>query len=260
MNNSINMNNRLDKLYDSNEPGIRNLVDKCDTYLNIYSKLKNDIIIINSSLITWYNTWVNDPSLNEFSAYGDPSLNLMLYYNKNMFVALQNILTNQYNFIKSINGFRLPNGECVTFTPNTSIGGINTATNQIRHIRARFNLGTVSNIGIDSSSNQIVDFKSLLNLTTTSTTLDLSSNRYFAKYYYQIGLFPLESYEVDIWFSGTQSGTISQLFKSVIGFIGENSDIGYGTSIIEKNNRLIEQLVFSINMVNDLKKMLTYFA
>lgn len=254
------MNNRLDKLYDSNEPGIRNLVDNCDIYLNIYSKLKNDIILINSSLTTWYNTWINDPSLNEFSSSSDPSLNTILNYNKSMFVALQNILINQFNFMKSIKSLRLSNGDSVTFLPNTSIGGINTCTNQMRYIRARFNLGAVSNIGIDSSSNKIVDFKSLLNLTSTSTALDISSNRYIAKYYYQIGVFPLESYEIDTWFSGTQSGTISQLFKSVIGFVGENSDDGDGTSIIEKNNRLIEQLVFSINMVNDLKKMLTYFA
>ena len=37
------MDTRLAKLYDTNEPGIRSLADICDVYINVYSKLKNNI-------------------------------------------------------------------------------------------------------------------------------------------------------------------------------------------------------------------------
>jgi len=251
---SNNMSNRVDKLYDSNEPGIRSLTEVCDIYLNIYSKLKNDIIITNSSLLGWYTTWMNDASLNQFLGSTDPSLNAVFTNNRNMFTSLQLILTTQYNLTKSIKTIRLPNGDCTVFTPNTPLG-TGTILNQMRSIKARYNLGQASNIGVDVSAGGVIDFKDL-----TVSSFDTATSRYISKYYYQIGTFPLEKIEVDTWFGSSSAGTLSQFFKNVIGFVGEDGAVGPTTSIIERNNRLVEQLAFSINMITDLKKMLTYFA
>jgi hypothetical protein len=248
------MNSRLDRLYDTNEPGIRNLAETCDIYLNVYSKLKNNIIVTNSALTSWYNTWI----IQYDGETNDPSLNDIYSVNKNIFKDLQDILKNQYTFFYSVKSSRLPNGDCICFKidlPN----GVANVTNQTRDIRARFNLGTVSNLGLDISTSNVID--------TRDTTQDLSSNHFLVKHYYQIGTFALEKIEIDTYFGFETIGSISSLYKKII---GSNSDCCSGTdgveevengnSIIEKNNRLIEQLVFSINMINDLKKMLTYFT
>ena len=243
------MNSRLERLYDTNEPGIRNLAETCDIYLNVYSKLKNNIIVTNSALTSWYNTWIiqYDGEIN------DPSLNDIYSVNKNIFKDLQDILANQYTFFKSVKSSRLPNGDCISFVIDLP-DGIANVTNQTRYIRARYNLGTVSNLGLDISTSNVIN--------TRDTTQDLSSNHFLMKYYYQIGTFSLEKLEIDTYFSTENIGAISNLYKKIIGSSGDCGvdEIEDGTSIIEKNNRLIEQLVFSINMINDLKKMLTYFT
>jgi hypothetical protein len=245
---------RLGGLYDTNEPGIRNLVEVCDVYLNIYNQLKNQYIITNSSLNGWYNTWKNDASLNQFLAVEDPSLNEVLFNNKNIYKTVQDILANQYNFTKSVKGFRLPNGDTAVFAPNipTGAGGVR---NQVRVMKARYNMGAISNIGIDLSTNHIMDLKNL-----DISNFNLQANRYITKYYYQIGTFGIEPMVLDSWNGGTAPVTLSVFFKQVMGFVGDDGAVGPTTSILERNNRLIEQLTFSVNMVNDLKKMLTYFA
>lgn len=236
------MNCRIDKLYDTNEPGIRNLADICDIYLNVYSKLKNNIIITNNALFAWHNTWV----IQYDGVETDPSLNNVFDVDRNMFKDLQDILKNQNIFYNSVKSSRLPNGDPICFTINMPTG-TGSIINQTRNIRAKYNLGIVSNLGSDISNSSVI--------ITADLTKNLSTDSYLAKYYYQIGMFALESLEVDTYFSTSNCGTVSQLYNVVLGT--NNQD---GTSIIEKNNRLVEQLVFSINMVNDLKKMLTYFA
>lgn len=236
------MNSRLERLYDSNEPGIRNLTDICDVYLNVYSKLKNNIIVTNNALAGWYNTWV----VQYDGVIEDLSLNDIFAVNRNMFKDVQDILKNQNTFFNSVKLSRLPNGDTISFTINMPTG-TGTSTNQTRDIKAKYNLGTVSNLGSDVSAGSVI--------VTTDLTTDLSTNKFLSKYYYQIGTFALESLVIDTHFGGSECGTISDLYEKILGTNNQN-----GTSIIEKNTRLVEQLVFSINMINDLKKMLTYFA
>ncbi len=238
------MDSRLARLYDTNEPGIRNLADICDTYLNVYSKLKNNIIVTNNALTSWYNEWV----VQYDGITADPSLNAVFLEDRNIVTGLQNILKNQNTFFNSVKLTRLPNGDTIYFSPNVP-NGTGTQINQTRDIKARYNLGTICNLGSDTSSNSVVN--------TMDQTQDLSSNPYVCKYYYQIGNFPLESIEIDTTFGNGAGnvGNISELYEKILGTANQN-----GTSIIEKNIRLVEQLVFCINMVNDLKKMLTYFS
>ncbi len=236
------MDSRLAKLYDTNEPGIRNLADVCDTYIDVYSKLKNNLVITNAGLTSWYNS-----SLASWDGITkDISLTELYTEKKNKITELQNQLKNQYTFFNSLKLTRLPNGDTIYFTPNVP-NGTGNQTNQTRDIKARYNLGTICNLGSDTSTNLVVD--------TTNPSQDLSSNPYICKYYYQIGNFPLESIEIDTKFGTSDIKSISDLYTKIIG-----TDTQDGTSLIEKNTRLIEQLVFSINMVNDLKKMLTYFS
>jgi hypothetical protein len=236
------MDSRLAKLYDTNEPGIRNLADICDVYINVYSKLKNNIIVTNNALTEWYNGWV----VTSDGVTNDQSLNTIFSEHRSFIGGLQNILKNQNTFFNSIKLTRLPNGDTISFTPNVP-AGTGARTNQTRDIKARYNLGTIGNLGSDSSSNSVVDIQDLAQ--------DLSSNPYVCRYYYQIGTFTLEKIEIDTKFGTSDVASVSNLYEKILGT--NNQD---GTSIIEKNTRLIEQLVFSINMVNDLKKMLTYFA
>jgi hypothetical protein len=236
------MNSRLDKLYDTNEPGIRNLADICDIYINVYSKLKNNIFVTNCGLTSWYNNLVShyDGDTN------DISLSNLFEVNRNSIGELQDYLKNQNTFFNSIKLTRLPNGDKIYFTPNIPTG-TGVQLNQTRDIKARYNLGSISNLGSDISQNSVINVLDM--------EQDLSSNSFICKYYYQIGNFPLEKLEIDTKFDTSDIGSLSDLYKNIIGTNEQN-----GQSIIEKNNRIIEQLVFSINMVNDLKKMLTYFA
>jgi len=236
------MDCRLAKLYDTNEPGIRNLADICDIYIGVYSKLKNNIIVTNNALAGWYNEWVGQFNGTD----NDPSLNVVYSEKKNLITGLQSILKNQNTFFNSIKLTRLPNGDNIYFSPNVPLG-TGTQTNQTRDIKARYNLGSVCNLGSDLSTNLVID--------PMDETQDLSSNSFICKYYYQIGNFSLEKIEIDAKFGTNDIGKISDLYERIFGTNNQN-----GSSIIEKNTRLIEQLVFSINMVNDLKKMLTYFS
>jgi len=236
------MDYRLARLYDTNEPGIRNLVDICDIYLNVYSKLKNNILVTNNSLTSWYNELV----IQYDGITTDASLNAVFAEDRNMIAGLQNILKNQNTFFNSVKLTRLLNGDCIYFSLNLPTGtGIQ--NNQTRDIKAKYNLGTVCNLGSDISTSLVIN--------PTDQTQDLSSNPYVCKYYYQIGNFPLENIEIDTKFGTSDVASVSDLYEKVFGT--NNQD---GSSIIEKNTRLVEQLVFCINMVNDLKKMLTYFS
>jgi hypothetical protein len=236
------MDTRLAKLYDTNEPGIRNLADICDVYINVYSKLKNNIVVTNNSLVGWYNEWVS-----RYDGIGnDISLSNLFLIDRNIIGGLQNILKNQNTFFNSVKLTRLPNGDRICFVPNVP-DGTGIQLNQTRDIKARYNLGTIGNLGSDASLNFVVELE--------DQTQDLSSNPFVCKYFYQIGNFPLEKLEIDTKFNTADVCSVSDLYEKILGTNNQN-----GTSIIEKNNRLIEQLVFSINMVNDLKKMLTYFA
>ena len=236
------MDTRLAKLYDTNEPGIRNLADICDVYINVYSKLKNNIVVTNCGLTGWFNNLVSQYD----GVANDISLTDLFQVNRNAIGELQDYLKNQNTFFNSIKLTRLPNGDTIYFTPNVP-SGTGIQTNQTRDIKARYNLGTISNLGSSASETLVIDI--------LDQSQDLASNSFICKYYYQIGNFPLEKIEIDAKFGNTDVESISDLYEKILGT--NNQD---GTSIIEKNNRLIEQLVFSINMVNNLKKMLTYFA
>jgi hypothetical protein len=236
------MDTRLARLYDTNEPGIRNLADICDIYLNVYSKLKNNTIVTNNALSSWYNEWV----VQYDGITTDASLNTVFSEDRNIITGLQNILKNQNTFFNSVKLTRLPNGDTIYFSPNVPLG-TGVQSNQTRDIKARYNLGTICNLGSDTSTNSVVD--------TLDQSQDLSSNPYICKYYYQIGNFPLEKIEIDTKFGSSDVASISDLYEKILGTNNQN-----GSSIIEKNTRLVEQLVFCINMVNDLKKMLTYFS
>jgi len=236
------MDCRLAKLYDTNEPGIRNLAEICDIYINVYSKLKNNLVVTNGGLTSWYNKLVSDYD----GDINDISLNTLFQRNRNSFVELQDYLKNQNTFFNSIKLTRLPNGDRIYFTPNVPTGTGN-QTNQTRDIRARYNLGTIFNLGSDVSLGSVINFMDI--------TQDFTTKPFISKYYYQIGNFPLEKIEVDTKFGTSDIGALSDLYDKIIGSGSQD-----GTSIIEKNTRLIEQLVFSINIVNDMKKMLTYFT
>jgi hypothetical protein len=236
------MDTRLAKLYDTNEPGIRNLADICDIYINVYSKLKNNIVVTNYGLTSWFNNLVSEYD----GVTNDISLGTLFNRNRNAIGELQDYLKNQNTFFNSIKLTRLPNGDIIYFTPNVP-DGIGTQSNQTRDIKARYNLGTICNLGSDISSNLVINI--------LDQSQDLSLNPFICKYYYQIGNFPLEKIEIDTKFGTSDVASISDLYEKILGTNNQN-----GTSIIEKNNRLIDQLVFSINIVNDLKKMLTYFA
>lgn len=236
------MDTRLARLYDTNEPGIRNLADICDVYINVYSKLKNNIIVTNNALTAWYNEWV----VQYDGITSDASLNTVFSQDRNIIGGLQSILKNQNTFFNSVKLTRLPNGDTIFFTPNVP-AGTGTQSNQTRDIKARYNLGTIGNLGSDISLNSVINVQ--------DQTQDLTSNSYVCRYYYQIGTFPLESLEIDTKFGTSDVASVSNLYEKILGTNAQD-----GTSIIEKNTRIIEQLVFSINMVNDLKKMLTYFA
>jgi hypothetical protein len=223
------MCDRLDKLYTTNAPGIRGLANICDSYIDLYGKLKNNLIIVNTAHQEWYNSWI--PSYDD--AITDVSLSTIYASDRNLFAELQQNLANQMTFFNSIKASKLPNGDAVSFTYGST-------TNQNRTLKGRFNMGSIGNLTTDISTTLILD---------TASDADLDTNKYISKYYFQIGDYNVEDMHMDLHFGGADPANISNLYDYVINATD-------GTNLVDKNNRLIGQLAFNINKCNNFKLML----
>ena len=222
---------RLDALYDSNVPGVRNINEICDLYKEWYGKLIANLTTSNTSLTAWYNTWVGiyDPTIT------DVSLSTIYSSDKPLFSELQTILNDQKTFFDSIKASKLPNADAISFTWNST-------TNQTKTLKGKFSYGVLSNLSTDTSSSNILD---------TANDADLDTNKYIVRDHYQVGTFNEESIELDLHFSNASPGDISDLYNRVINATD-------GTSIVAQNRRLIEVLNFNIGRCNSIQTMLTY--
>lgn len=222
---------RLDALYDSNVPSVRSTNEFCDKYKEWYNKIIANITISNTALTTWYNTWLAtyDPAVT------DVSLSTIYSSDKTLFTELQTILTDQKAFFDSIKASRLPNSDSISYTYGSS-------TNQTKTMKGKYSYGTVANLTTDISSSLILD---------TVTDVNLATNRYLVKHYYQIGTFNEEEFLLDLWFGGASAADISDLYDRVINATD-------GTSIVAQNKRIIEALTFNIDRCNNIQTMLTY--
>lgn len=222
---------RLDALYDSNVPSVRSTNETCDYYIEWYNKLIANITITNEALTTWYNTWLAsyDPGVT------DVSLSTIYASDKTIFTQLQAILTDNKAFYDSIKGSKLPNADSITFIYGSTV-------NQSKTLKGKYSYGTVANLSSDISSSLILN---------TVNDVDLDTNKYLSKLYYQVGSFNEEANEIDLWFNGSGPGDISNLYDRIINATD-------GTTIIAQNKRLIDALTFNINRCNSIKTLLTY--
>lgn len=217
-----------DKLYKTNLPGIKNIVNDCDSYYEQYNVLKNNISSINDNLVSWYNTWIGtyDDSVT------DTSLGVIYSSDKTIFTELQIIMTGMDNFFTSVKDYKLKNGDTLEFTYGSS-------SNQVRVLKNQYQIGRLNNLSIDISTDLLLD---------TSTDADLTTNKNLHNTRVQIGTFPPEDYTIDLHGGGSEPVAISELYNIVIN----------GTdTLIKKNDRLIQQLTFSMNTIANIKKMLT---
>lgn len=222
---------RLNKLYESNVPAVREINATCDTYKDWYATIIANLTTTNTALTSWYNTWkaTYDPDVT------DVSLATIYTTDKPLFSQLQTILDDQKLFFDSIKSNRLPNTDAISFTWGSS-------TNQEKTLKNRYTLGKISNLSSDVSTNNILD---------TATDADLDTNQYLVRYQYQIGAFNEESILLDLHFGGANPGDISDLYDRIISATD-------GTSVISQNNRLIKNLTFNINRCSQIQSMLTY--
>lgn len=220
----------LDKLYKTNEPGIRNIVEICDSYFEHYNDIKSNLMGVNDSLVSWYNTWIGTYDYTD----NDISLSEIYSSDKTIFSELQVILTGMDNFYTSVKNYKLKNGETIGYT-------FGSTTNQVKNLKNKHDIGKLNNLAIDISSNLVLD---------TTSDSDLSTNKFLHNTRYQIGIFPSENFVVDLHFDGSNPGKISDLYNVII-----NGD----DTLIQKNNRLIQQLSFSMNTITNLKNVLVRF-
>jgi hypothetical protein len=222
---------RLDKLYDSNIPGIRNTNECCDLYKEWYGKIIANLTVTNSALISWFNSWVAsyDPTLT------DVSLSSIYNVDKPLFAELQTILNDQKSFFDSVKASRLPNADAISFAWASS-------TNQNKSLKGKYTYGIISNLSTTTSSTTVLD---------TAVDMNLDTNMFIVQDEYQIGNFNEESILLDLHFGGAVPGNISDLFDRVCC----STD---GTSIVSQNKRLVEELTFNINRASSIQTMLTY--
>lgn len=222
---------RLNKLYESNVPAVRNVNNTCDSYKDWYGQIIANLTATNAALNVWYSTWkaTYDPDVT------DVSLATIYTTDKPLFSQLQAILDDQKSFFDSIKGSRLANADAISFTWGSS-------TNQEKTLKGKFPFGNVSNLSSDVSLNNILD---------TATDDDLDTNSYLVRHQYQLGVFNEESILLDLKFGGNDPGDISDLYDRV-------TSATDGTSIISQNNRIIANLTFNINRCSQIQHMLTY--
>ena len=222
---------RLDALYDSSVPGVRNTNECCDLYKEWYGKLIANLTVTNSALTSWYNTWVATYD----STVTDVSLATIYTTDKPLFAELQTILNDQKSFYDSIKVARLPNTDAISFTWGSS-------TNQVKTLKGKYTYGKISNLSSTNTAGTILD---------TATDADITTNKYIVRDEYQIGTFNEEAFLIDLHFGGGSAGDISDLYDRIVNATD-------GTNIVSQNKRLIEALNFNINRCHSIKSMLTY--
>lgn len=221
---------RLNKLYESNVPAVRDINEMCESYKEWYGTINANLATTNTALTSWYNTWkaTYDPDVT------DVSLATIYTTDKPLFSQLQTILDDQKAFFDSVKTNRLANTDAISFTWGST-------TNQEKTLKNRYTLGQISNLSSDVSSNNILN---------TASDADLD-NKYLVRHQYQIGAFNEEAIILDLHFGGGNPGDISDLYDRIISATD-------GTSVISQNNRLIKNLTFNINRCNQIQTMLTY--
>ena len=131
---------RLNKLYDSNIPAVRDVNEICDLYKDWYGQLIANLTATNVALGAWYSTWkaTYDPDVT------DVSLSTIYTTDKPLFAQLQVILNDQKSNFDSIKSSRLPNADPISFVWNSTI-------NQEKTLKGKFPFGSVSNLSSDVS-------------------------------------------------------------------------------------------------------------
>lgn len=222
---------RLDALYESNIPNVRNNNETCDSFKTWYNQIIANLTANNASITSWHATWVAiyDPDIT------DVSLSTIYASDKPLFAELQTILTDQKDFFDDIKGKRLLNNEAISFTWGASTG-------QERVLKGQYTHGKLPNLSTDVS---------LSNILNTASDADLDTNKWLVRHQYQIGTYNGEAMLLDLHFGGGVPGDISDLYDRAISATD-------GTSIISQNKRMIRELQFSVNRANDIQTMLTY--
>ena len=227
----MSTSSRLDALYDSTVPGVRDANENCNSYKDWYGQLIANLTTNNAALTSWYNTWVAtyDPDVT------DVSLSTIYASDKPLFSELQTILTDQKTLFDDVKGSRLINNDAISFTWAST-------SNQTKTLKGKYNYGTLANLSTDVS---------LSNILNTATDADLDTNKWLIRHEYQIGTHNEESMILDLHFAGANPANISDLYNRVI----NSTD---GTSIISQNKRLIKELQFNIDRASSIQTMLTY--
>ena len=222
---------RLNKLYDSNVPAVREINDMCDSYKEWYETLIASLITSNQTLTGWYNTWKAnyDPDIT------DVSLSTIYTTDKPLFSQLQSILNDQKAFFDSIKSNRLSNTDSISFVWDSSV-------NREKTLKNRYTLGQVSNLSSNVSPDNVVN---------TNVDTDLETNNYLVRHQYQVGAFNQESVIIDLHFGNSDAGNVSDLYNRII----TATD---GTSVVSQNNRMIKDLTFNISRCSQIQNMLTY--
>ena len=217
---------RLDALYDSHNVNVTTNNRFCDIHITENSKLISSIEMTNQSLNNWFNNWssVYDTDVS------DISLSTVYDENKIMFKELQTILNDQQMTFNDIKNTKITGSDTIGYTYGSDM-------NQTRTLRGKVSYGTISNLATDVSLSQVIDLTS---------DIEINTNHYLVKHYYQIGMFNKEDIVIDLLNGDT---LLKVLFDRVI-----NST----NNIVTQNQRLIKSLQFNIDRCNGIKLLLTY--
>lgn len=192
--------------YSGNKVAVRNLINVCNAYEEIYSNVRAQLTLAIDSVASWYSVWngaflSSDISLNGADAEHIQFLQQLSIILDTFYQSMNSIVTastvpitmetvSQRYFVNE--AIITPDADgSVQDTSQTVVFDTTFNKNFYRTLKLKFLVGRLNNIGVAFQPNLPYDYAS-----------DISStaNRYInGRYGYKIGNFNMEVIEVDLW-------------------------------------------------------------
>lgn len=242
--------------YSGNKVAVRNLINVCNNYEEIYSNVRAQLVLATDSLQSWYSVWNgafltttttfdgNDPEHIQFAK--QLSIILDVFYTSiDSIVTSASVPISMERTVMDISSL----GISAVDTSDTSVNEVSVSTftgNYYRTLKLKFLLGRLNNIGCALDTEMPYDY-----VNATSST-----NKYINGHYaYRIGDFPPERIFIDL--EGVSLATIfaEGLPTNSAGAAEFGSSIATYGSVADSFARLKQHLNFSAGLLEDSRNL-----
>jgi hypothetical protein len=250
--------------YSGNKVAIRNLVQVCNSYEEIYSNVRAQLTLAIDSVQSWYATWngaflSSDVSLNGSDAEHQQFLKQLSIILDILYKSLDSIvMASSVPVSMETVSQRYVADEAIITRDVDGTGGTDTSLNSAivwdttfngnpyRQLKLKYMVGRLNNIGVAFNENLPYDYVSDISST---------SNRYInGRYSYRIGDFSPEILEVDLY-----SKTVGEVWENAANADSKGT-VDFGTAgsfinVMRSLSRLKDQLNFSSGLLEDSRNL-----